>query len=768
MRWTGIYHPAYKFTKEAFEEILNYPEAEIKFYVHLFHVKDMDKIVQLAESLGGKIIFKGYRDNPKAYHLSRFGIRIKPKFLVEIAKRPEVYVIGKLYKKGLWNNASRWVIQTNVSVDTSIWAHGIHGEGVIIGHNDNGLDVNHCFFNGTVDGQNKIVQLFDYDGGGFANGSHGTHTAGSACGGTDEQTTNLAYRGMAYKARLISQEPIAPDPPGFYQVLLDAYNLGARIHTNSWGWQCNAALYYCGANGYELEAIDIDQFVWDYPDMTVFVAAANGGDCGGFFTCGNGRRIACPATAKNDITIVATERAPNQEYKTTWSSFGAPINLGDERYGSNLAAPGENVNSADNGTACGITSMSGTSMATPTAVGAGALVIQYYKEGWWFNGTKDPTHSYNPSSALVKATMMASARDMQFDVDDDEGGHANSGVPNIYEGTGRITLEDALWFGESRRLIFDENQVSQGNTNVYNISVGSNASPFVVVLVWVDYLASANSYPVLVNNLDLEIQDPNGNLYRGNVTTNGWSTPNPSTPFDNLHNWEIAKFQAPASGTWTVRVIGTDIPQPKPGNVLPYAIVFVGENIVLGEEEFAEFLAYSTYSGIMLKWRKKYDAIEYRLMKSTSRTQGYKQIEKVSVSGRNEKIEYLDKEVENGITYYYKLEIYFKNGESFTLGPIQVIYRGVERKTVLYAPYPNPANKGISISFSLPERKKVTLEIVDKSGKNIKSIFRNKKMAKGFYSFYFNIKEINLPSSEYFLVLKGERSRQVKKFAVLK
>jgi len=63
------------------------------------------------------------------------------------------------------------------------------------------LDKNHCFFNGTVNGQNKIVDLCDYNAGGCGvkslpagtncnssspgTGCHGTHTAGTAVGGTD-------------------------------------------------------------------------------------------------------------------------------------------------------------------------------------------------------------------------------------------------------------------------------------------------------------------------------------------------------------------------------------------------------------------------------------------------------------------------------------------------------------------------------------------------------------------------------------------------------
>ncbi len=770
VRWVGLYKPLYKFTKEAWELYQEEPDVINKFYVHVFDNSYLDEVVALAENLGGEIEFIGYRTNSKAKHLARFGLKIEAGKLAEIANHPGVYVIGRLYEKAVFNDASRWVIQTNVNIDTSIWAHGIHGEGVIIGHNDNGLNPNHCFFNGTVNGQNKIVQLFDYDGGGFANGDHGTHTAGSALGGTDEQTQSLIYRGMAYKARLVSSEPIGADPPGFYQILQDAYNLGARIHTNSWGYQCNAIFYYCGAGGYEGEAISLDQFVWDNPDMIVFFAAANGGDCGGSWSCGNGRRQAMPSTAKNDITVVATRRPNNQEYKTTWSSFGAPVNLGDNRLGTDITAPGENVNSADNATQCGIVQMSGTSMATPTAAGAGALVVQYYQEGWFGDGTKNSAPSHNPSAALVRATLIASARDMQFDVDDDEGGPANSGVPNIYEGAGRITLEDALWFGELRKLTFidgdlpvNDNQFNTGDSIVYLLDVTGATDPLIIVLSWIDYPGSANTYPVIVNNLDLKIIDPNNNVYWGNNTNNGWSVPG-GTP-DDLNTWELFKIQNPTAGEWKIIIKGTNVPNPPAaGQNYPFALVVTGN---LGQLQKAAGILESYFAlsaleeGVALNFTFSSYVKELYIFRKTENNSDFKLLK--SFSDVKTPFKYVDKNVETGKEYEYKIIANTASG-IMQFGPIRIRYM-LEPPDVKFLT--SLTNSRLKLIFTLPSEDMIEIKLHDASGRIVKKLLDKTRFNRGTHSLEFDLKAYSLPSGIYFVNVKGGKVKRTEKISII-
>src|SRR4029453_6269240 len=87
--------------------------------------------------------------------------------------------------------------------------------------------------------------------------------------------------------------------------------------------------------------------------------------------------------------------------------------------------------------------LGGTSMASPLAAGAAALVREYYIEH---------EHSVNPSAALLKATLINSTVDIT--------GYGNTSreagqpVPNNHEGWGRIDVGAATTPG-SRGFVDD-------------------------------------------------------------------------------------------------------------------------------------------------------------------------------------------------------------------------------------------------------------------------------------------------------------------------
>ncbi|NPB02878.1 MAG: S8 family serine peptidase [Thermotogae bacterium] len=505
----------------------------------------------------------------------------------EIARHPAVYVVEPQYPKMAFNNRNALLhqiyqyadVDAVASPDTIIWSVGIHGEGQILGHNDNGLYPSHCFFNGTVDGSSKVIALMDYDGGGFANGAHGTHTAGTAVGGTDEQTSNLQYRGMAYKARLISQEPLG-GASSFYTTLNDAYALGARVHTNSWGYIC-IPYGTCSPSNYNTVSRDIDRFMWNNPDMLVVFAAGNHGDQG----CSSGCRRAAsdPASAKNDLTVAAMYRS--QPWKTTWSAYGE---YPDGRFSVDVLVHGNYTYSADNTTSCGISVMSGTSMATPAAAGMALLLRQYYEDGY------APGGPHTPSAALIKASMLASAVPASGDGDTDGSPPGpDNPVPNGNEGAGIPVLDNVMelspyddWTSltdssdiRKSHLWFVDNTagISTGEEHIYRVEICNPHVVTRIVLVWTDYPASTNcnSSSCLVNDLDLKVEGPSSEVFIGNAPTSGPDnlTPNDgSIPHDRVNTWELVRIKNSSRGEYVIKVKGYNVPN----GPQPYALVVSG------------------------------------------------------------------------------------------------------------------------------------------------------------------------------------------------
>ncbi len=480
--------------------------------------------------------------------------------------------------------------------DTIVWMKGIRGEGEVLGHNDDELEATNCFFDGTVDGNNKIVDLCDYNNGGCGQTSlatasgHGTHTAGTAVGGVDEGTNGTAYKGMAYKARIVSQVPLGGGSSGFGVVLQDAYDRGARVHTNSWGYVCTN----CSPVGYNSDAQTIDEFVYNNPDMTVVFAAGNHGDDP---RCSSGCDYTAsdPATAKNDITVAAMERTTDA--KASWSAYGS---YPSGRFGNDVIAHGVTTWSACSegasstcASGCYIVGMSGTSMATPAVAGMAILIRQYYRDGWYGNGTQGSATGINPSAALVRASLLASAIPITQDGDD----LSDSPVPNGNEGAGRPALDNVMYFSpeddwltladssderKSRLWFVDIGDVSglaTGQTDEYKIYISNPNMVTRIVLSWIDTTGAIDcAYTTAgcrVNDLDLIVVDSaTGDVYYGNATTTGTDNLTPANTFndDDANTWEIVRLSG-VTGTFYVRVYAEQVATSTPQT---YALVVSG------------------------------------------------------------------------------------------------------------------------------------------------------------------------------------------------
>ena len=87
----------------------------------------------------------------------------------------------------------------------------------------------------------------------------------------------------------------------------------------------------------------------------------------------------------------------------------------------------------------------------------------------------------------------------------------------------------------------------------------------------------------------------------------------------------------------------------------------------------------------------------------------------------------------------------------------------------LYQNYPNPFNPGTNISFDLPEKAKVVLQIFDLEGKLIKTLVDD-QMAEGPYTFSWNgVNNSGQPvaSGIYYYVLKTDTGSQMAKRMIL-
>jgi hypothetical protein len=198
-------------------------------------------------------------------------------------------------------------------------------------------------------------------------------------------------------------------------------------------------------------------------------------------------------------------------------------------------------------------------------------VRQYYTDGFYPTGAARTSDSITPSAALLKATLIASARAVPYRGDPVNNRRVPAlPVPSHEQGWGFPVLDDALYFpGDAQKLrVVDvplSSGLAEGQTSnvIVNVTAGT---PFRAVLVWTDppgHIAGvSDTRPQLVNDLDLEVRTPSA-THLGNGAVR-----------DRLNNVEVVSLAEPVAGTYTISVNAHDLGF---GERQSYALVLTGD-----------------------------------------------------------------------------------------------------------------------------------------------------------------------------------------------
>lgn len=533
VQWIGVYQPSYRISpvlssaiseassgSAVTQEVSAGAEAVHEdILILLFDSNDNERVLSEIENLGGDVV-----DNSGEIIRVRTDVGKIPDF----ATINGVSWIEKYVQPVTLNDVAANI--TNVYDVRN--THGLTGRGQTVAVADSGLDtgIDDHGVNGDIhlDFDNRVTFFNYYGSSPDDNNGHGTHTTGSVAGNGSRSSGQ--YKGMAPEADIISQG--LGDDSGsnsiYYsnitQIFQDAYNNGARIHSNSWGSDVGG--------DYTVSSQDTDKFTWNNKDFVIVFAAGNSGISG----------INSPGTAKNTITVGASEnyrppdsRSDDIDDIAYFSSIGP---TDDNRIKPDVVAPGTFIISTrssmpDAFYSWGIVDdyyaySSGTSMSTPLTAGTVALIRQYYVEN----------ESISPSAALLKATLI--------------NGAANLSLSSNAQGWGRVDIEKSL-FPASPRTMRYHDDISLNTSESWNVDcyVNDAIEPLKITLVWTDYKGNPAVIPQLVNNLDLKVTGPSGS-HLGNGG-------------DDINNVEQVELSSPPVGLYTIKVNGTNIPQgPQP------------------------------------------------------------------------------------------------------------------------------------------------------------------------------------------------------------
>ncbi|MEJ2165214.1 MAG: S8 family serine peptidase [Desulfobacterales bacterium] len=571
------------------------------FYtVEFFAAKDLRSALPAIKKLGFEVAHRDPKAAVAVIKDPKAGTG-SPKRLQELAAIHGVRFIRQRAMKRTANDVAARIMGTRAAL--SITDLNLSGEDEVIGICDTGIDTADL---NTIhpDFAGRIKKIMSYpitkdfatlvknpggdDGAADLDSGHGTHVAGSVLsnGAASLRIPGNAVpvRGLAYKAELVFQaveQEMQWKNPAYFQtygryllagipldlnrLFSDAYGQSARVHSNSWGG---------GTPGeYDSQCEQLDRFVWEHKDFCVLVAAGNDGTD----RDGDGRinpmSVTSPGTAKNCITIGACENerpafnantygawwpsdypvapyrsdpmANNPDQVVAFSSRGPTR---DGRTKPDVVAPGTFVLStrstmiAQNNTAWAAYPpsklyfyMGGTSMATPLTAGAAAVVREFLRKQ---KGVR------NPSAALLKATLIAGAVRLA--------GYGEPGaVMDNDQGYGRVDLDSILALQPPAAAEFVEMSpgLRTGEMHTMQISIQSADVPLRAVLAYSDYPGGS-----LVNNLNLILIAPDGRRYIGNQGAGAVLTA------DAKNNVEVVHVPNPIPGSWTLQVVGSNIP----------------------------------------------------------------------------------------------------------------------------------------------------------------------------------------------------------------
>lgn len=435
------------------------------------------------------------------------------------------------------NVASQALVSASANLVGPATPYNLTGDGLVAGvwdaarARDTHVDYQGAGANSPINNGGSRVLKVD----GTSLNTHSGHVAGTIMG---DGTGNAAARGFAPKAYVVSHNwtnvpPERRDARHFWRIVADNHSYGSGG---------------APAAGYDSSAQTADT---DIRDLMIKECRSAGNDGSG------DRTITADAGSKNSFIIGAAEDNGNI------ASFSSRGPTDDGRVLPHFMLNGVGLLSTYTGSDTAYASISGTSMSSPSMCGSMVLLSELYMR-------ENSRREFYTD--VAKAVLAATTTDAYNTGPDYRFGY---GLVNVKRAADLILADKA---SGGRHIV--RGAVRPNTTMEWPLEVTSSAEPLRVVMSWLDVHASTSASIKLVNDLDLELVEPNGTTihhpYSGLTTPTGAQTFQfTNTGPNRRDNTEWTLVNNPTVGTWKVRVRGFSVPSVPQPTVLNDAVGFV-------------------------------------------------------------------------------------------------------------------------------------------------------------------------------------------------
>jgi hypothetical protein len=491
----------------------------IKVIISFYEVVNGNEIKEFITNHKGIIGHSGLES------LNTYKITIEAKRLKEFAEWYATEYISPLNEDTPLDAETNGTHKANIAkAPIAFGGLGLTGNGVIVGVGDNTSGIVHIDLKDRTINYNPAE--YEY---------HGVHTSGTvgAAGIIDPKG-----EGIAPHATIVNQlySSIWEETPA----LLSAHNM--TITNNSYAASVGNCNY---AGTYDVTSAALDKMSLQYDVLHVFAA---GNDalltCSpfptGFATISGGYQ-----PAKNIITVGSIDRY--YKNREVWSSSGP---MKDGRIKPEMSAVGAWVYAPTKIEE--YLSTLGTSMASPQVAGALALITERYRQ---ING------NVNPRTDVLKAIILNGTTDVE------------TPGPDFTNGFGALNVNRSLQTLNNNQYV--TKTISNNQQQSITITVPPNTAQLKVMLYWHDEAASPSAGLALVNDLDLEVQEPSSLIHKPLVLDPApANVKNVATEkADHLNNCEQVTINSPTAGNYISNVKGFSVPSGSRDYVLTYDFI---------------------------------------------------------------------------------------------------------------------------------------------------------------------------------------------------